>query len=289
MSPVWRSDTRADQAREVLTDRLAAPLCPRLYVMVTKIGDVTFHSRSEGVRSAANAASSCDFLVLRQQRGHYPSIGSRMQTGVDCVHACGVSPAKPPPVRIAITDLDTIAILRQATARHDAMSRANTSYRRSTLTMQDTGLLGEKAVAHWLRQHHPKVVEIGDDENAYRNGSGDVAIERAFSQGWGSVRDWITFEVKTSRISSWRHYERTLDAEQLARSNAHAYIWCVVSDTWPTESVFIMGWLPIDEIKTPNAGQQTTEHDRPHVRLARPMKDMRTLRAWWETVPFVPF
>jgi hypothetical protein len=205
--------------------------------------------------------------------------------GLALLHACRVSHGEPRPVRVSIRDLDTVAILRQSIARHDDMSRTHPAYGRSSLAMQDTGLLGERAVAHWFRQHHPKVIEIGDDEDAYRNGGGDIAIERSLPKGALTEQDRITFEVKTSRISSWRRYEGTLDAAQLARSKAHAYIWCVVSDTWPTEPVLIMGWLPTDEIKAPDAGRPVMEHGRPHVRVVRPMRDMRTLPAWWGTVP----
>lgn len=192
--------------------------------------------------------------------------------------------APPRPVRVSADDIDTIAVLRQAIARHDAMKRSNPAYASTTLQMQDVGLLGEHAVSHWLRRHAAHVVTIADTAEARRGGTGDVAIIGDPSPPGTETQHHgkVTFEVKTSRYRSWRRYERTLDAAQLARSTADAYIWCVVSNDWPTESVLLMGWLPTETLRERDARTATREHDRPHWRITVPMRPMADLPHWWQ-------
>lgn len=189
---------------------------------------------------------------------------------------------RPQPVRVPITDIDTIEILRTATTRHDQMTRRQGAYGYSTMRSQDVGLLGERATAVWLTQQGADVVDISSSPALQRRHDGDIGIarHRRPHDRVTVLPDMITIEVKTSRFPDWRRYGRTLDTAQLTRSTADAYAWAVAADRWPGESVILMGWLPTAEIRAPGATETVTAHHRPHARVVTAMRPMADLLDW---------
>lgn len=201
----------------------------------------------------------------------------------------------PAPVQVSLSDLDDDGLRRHAQARHEEMLRAAReghagAYGRSTPRMQEVGLTGEYALAHWLTGQGNVVDLIGDDPSVRT--SGDVAVVRHHatgagtdgSRGGGWVSDWVTFEVKTSRETDWNVYARTLDQAQLGRCTANAYVWAVLLDRWGARRVRLMGWMPVDDLRgpttAPNATRPACVHGRPHVRVHAPMRPMADLPGW---------
>ena len=186
-------------------------------------------------------------------------------------------------------DLDTNRLQQHALERHASMLRASRdgsvpgkvlgAYGRSTPRMHEVGLAGEYALVHWLTGQMSgeglAVHLIGDDPAARTNG--DVAVVAPLPRR-------VTCEVKTSRESDWQVYARTLDAAQLARCTADAYVWAVLVDLWGVRTVRLMGWLPVSDIRAPTAAAGATRpasvHDRPHVRVHAPMHRMSDLPRW---------
>lgn len=218
----------------------------------------------------------------------------------------------PVPVMVALKDLDLDRLRQHAVTRHEVMvaglagsgergtkgSRSMPyAYGRSTPRMHEVGLTGEYALSHWLDLHHCANHLIGDDSRT----AGDVAVVRHHPSGGGStaggvgtgewVSDWVTFEVKTSRERDWPVYERSLDAAQLARCTANAYVWAVLADQWGTSTVRLIGWLPVDDIRGPTAAPDATRpssvHGRPHVRVITPVRPMHDLIDWTHRQPSI--
>lgn len=214
------------------------------------------------------------------------------------------------PVQVEWQDLDPARIRQHARSRHAAMLASGSvgapagAYGRSTPRMQEVGLAGEYALAHWLASRGCVVELIGDDPGART--AGDVAVVRhhastpstpsAHSGGRGCpvpeeawVSDWVTCEVKTSREPDWQVYARTLDAAQLARCTANAYVWAVIIERWGVRTVRLMGWLPVDDIRgltaVPDATRPDWVHGRPHVRVHAPMRPMAALPDWIAAQP----
>lgn len=178
-------------------------------------------------------------------------------------------------VRVPIDDLDSVAMLRESAARTDQMQRSKPAYGRTSPEMNDVGVLGEHAVHAYLAglTTGVRLTEPGDFT------SGDVQIFRTFT-GTDSCGTTFAIEVKTCRFSHWMRHGRTLNQRQLQRMTSEAIMWCVVADALPTESVIIMGWLPLPEVKTANSNKRLRLHGQEHVQSREPMREPRHLVPW---------
>ena len=183
------------------------------------------------------------------------------------------------PVRVSVHDLDLDTIADHARTRTTTMTTAATAYGRTSIEMNTVGLLGEHAALTYLTRHGHQATLVGDDISGIRYGGGDIEITRQVSHSPAmAVENSYGVEVKTSRFSAWQRLGRTLDARQLQRSSAAAYLWCVVADTIPTTSVILMGWLPTEEIRTAPDDEPVTIDGRACVRVHRPLRPPPTWR-----------
>lgn len=186
---------------------------------------------------------------------------------------------KPLPVIVDVGDLDTVAMLRDAIHRHDEMSQRATSYGRSTLQMHDVGLLGERAVAHWLAGLGVgDVVPIADTPEG--RSAGDVRIDLAHTSHVS-----VHVEVKTQKHQDFVQIGRRVNAGQLERTLADVFVWCVVDNVLPSKSVQIMGWLPAADLRTDPDRRVVLMGRQRLFQVGAPMKDPRRFVDWLGAIP----
>lgn len=120
-----------------------------------------------------------------------------------------------------------------ATATREGRARAHRFADRSRDTLAHVeanninGRLGELAVLKWSREHlrATAITDVADDP-AY---DGDVL-----------VGDRLQLEVKATVADS-----KTVNARQLTRTAAVAYVWCRFPQTSPP-GIYLAGWTPTD-------------------------------------------
>lgn len=195
---------------------------------------------------------------------------------------------RPGPVRVAVTDLDMDVIAGEAEERQSAMSESRSlSYGWSSETTNTVGLLGEHAVAHYLRERATGEVRlVGSEANSIRWANGDVWVYMVNGVGSSPVK----VEVKTTRFSRWQRNGPLVNAQQWQRLQADAIVWCVIADELPTTSVIITGWLPVEEARASALNTVINPHDDyPSVAIKQPLRAPGGLYAWARTIEFPPF
>lgn len=194
------------------------------------------------------------------------------------------------PVRVPVAGLGMDSLSAHAHARTLAMRGRAMSYGRTSQQMNEVGMLGERAAAMFLASHLEHIHLNGDDPDSVAFGGGDLTVT-VFEQKdlglWSGMG--VGLEVKTNRFSAWKTIGRVLNAHQLERLHAKAVIWCVVADTLPTTSVIVMGWLPTDDIRAPDASEPVTMAGQPCLRVLAPMRAPADLPPWIRSLPIPRF
>lgn len=144
-------------------------------------------------------------------------------------------------VEVLFTDEERQAIREQGVERNREMiaARRKFKYRATSAARHEVGLLGEYAVASWIRSLGGRVRLIGDDPQTQEDGHGDLLVLMDDLPDHASP---LLVEVKTRRARGWAEYRHDIDMGQLNRLAVAAVVWCVVPDRIASGPVTIVGW-----------------------------------------------
>lgn len=183
------------------------------------------------------------------------------------------------------------AVLDMGTLRARAIARVRSQsggpYGHNSVEGQMVGLLGEDAVEWWARTRHEAVDRVSDERSSILSREGDV-VACYRKQMPGNPADWrhdgYGIEVKTCRARDWKTYSTTVTEHGLQRSRAKVYLWCVVGpDPAVTESVILMGWLPVAEARAD--GDLVEIRGETCRRLRMPLRPPEDLWDWLAGLP----
>ena len=144
------------------------------------------------------------------------------------------------------------------------MSGSASTYGHAGITANYVGLLGEWATHRWLESLGEAV------EPEYANGPGQFDIRLSSNS--------MTVEVKTSRRSGWARFGASISGRQADTiANTGGVIWCVVDDEIPPTHVWLIGWVPANEL---GARMTPWVHDRKLLLRVTHLDDPRDCIGW---------
>lgn len=148
---------------------------------------------------------------------------------------------------MSFTDSERAAIRELAVARNLEMVRGHRKFKYgvTSVARHEVGLLGEHAVASWIRSLGAQVRMIGDDLETQGQGHGDLTV-LMYDQANESATSHV--EVKTRRSGSWLLWRNEIDMGQFDRLVVSAVVWCITPDRLEAGPVKIAGWSPPDEL-----------------------------------------
>jgi hypothetical protein len=135
------------------------------------------------------------------------------------------------PVRVPVSVFDLDELVQRAKRRTNEMIRnsRHLSYGGTSDRGNLVGLLGERAVQHYLRTRGVDVRDIGEDRSSVLSGEGDIEIP-APNGGTPDVGSPVRLDAKAARFSDWKTYGRTLATRQIDHLKVDAVVWV----SWPT-------------------------------------------------------
>jgi hypothetical protein len=140
------------------------------------------------------------------------------------------------PEAYKVVDLDVR--VRDRTARLTRPGAAETFSRDSNLL----GVVGELAVVTYL----DGVLPVGWVAEWVADRPSPVSDVLVYSEGGRSIR----LEVKTTTRDRWSRHGRIIDEDQMYETDADAYVWCVAERSIHPPDVYLVGWSPIDEVRS---------------------------------------
>lgn len=120
----------------------------------------------------------------------------------------------------------------------------------------------------WLHDSLPKGFELFGAQP----GGADAYVRNP-----GDGQGLTLVEVKTHDERFWRRNGRLVNADQLKRMSADLIMWCVAPEPLGCSAVLV-GWSPVDEVRSSGTPERTGVHR--NVRVHAPLRSPGRLMAW---------